>query len=168
MKIDEKIRLLAKECDNELAEIYARIDGIASINTEKVLDAFREEQISERHFYPTTGYGYNDDGRDAADRLFARVFGCEAGFVSHNIISGTHAIAIGLYALLKSGDTLLSVSGTPYDTLQGVIGLNGEENSLISSGIKYKEIAFTKDGRIDINAVLEELKQDSTVKTVYV
>ncbi len=168
MKINEKIRLLAKECDSELAEIYARIDGIASINTEKVLDAFREEQISERHFYPTTGYGYNDDGRDAADRLFARVFGCEAGFVSHNIISGTHAIAIGLYALLKSGDTLLSVSGTPYDTLQGVIGLNGEENSLISSGIKYKEIVFTKDGRIDINAVLEELKADSTVKTVYV
>ncbi len=168
MIISEKIRKLAKECDAELSDIYARIDGIAELNTEKVLDAFHEERISERHFYPTTGYGYNDDGRDAADRLFARCFGCEAGFVSHNIISGTHAIAIGLYALLKSGDTMLSATGTPYDTLQGVIGLNGEENSIISNGVKYKEIPLTSEGRLDIPSVLSSLKADSSIKMVYV
>ncbi len=168
MIISEKIRKLAKECDAELSDIYARIDGIAELNTEKVLDAFHEERISERHFYPTTGYGYNDDGRDAADRLFARCFGCEAGFVSHNIISGTHAIAIGLYALLKSGDTMLSATGTPYDTLQGVIGLNGEENSIISNGVKYKEIPLTSEGRLDIPSVLSSLKADGSIKMVYV
>lgn len=168
MMISEKIRKLAKECDAELSDIYARIDGTAELNTEKVLDAFHEERISERHFYPTTGYGYNDDGRDAADRLFARCFGCEAGFVSHNIISGTHAIAIGLYALLKSGDTMLSATGTPYDTLQGVIGLNGEENSIISNGVKYKEIPLTSEGRLDIPSVLSSLKTDGSIKMVYV
>ena len=168
MIISENIRALARECDSELAGIYARIDDIATYNTEKVLDAFREERISERHFYPTTGYGYNDDGRDAADRLFARCLGCEAGFVSHNIISGTHAIAIGLYALLKPGDTMLSVTGTPYDTLQGVIGINGEEDSVISGGVAYKEIPLTSEGRLDIPAVLAGLENDRSIKMVYV
>ena len=168
MIISENIRALARECDSELAGIYARIDDIATYNTEKVLDAFREEHISERHFYPTTGYGYNDDGRDAADRLFARCLGCEAGFVSHNIISGTHAIAIGLYALLKPGDTMLSVTGTPYDTLQGVIGINGEEDSVISGGVAYKEIPLTSEGRLDIPAVLAGLENDRSIKMVYV
>lgn len=168
MIISEKIKALARECDNELKDIYAHIDNTALHNTEKILDAFREEHISERHFYPTTGYGYNDDGRDAADRLFARCFGCEAGFVSHNIISGTHAIAIGLYALLKNGDTMLSVSGRPYDTLQSVIGLSGEENSIISGGVKYRELSLTSSGRLDIPAVIDALKSDKTISMVYV
>ena len=139
--ISENLRILAKECEKELSDVFEVIDDISRFNTEKVLEAFAEFGLSERHFNPTTGYGYNDDGRDIADKIYARVLGCDEGFVRHFIISGTHAITIGLTSLLRPGDTLYAVSGKPYDTLDNVIGFNGTPGSLKEFGVKYRETA---------------------------
>ena len=131
--ISPKLRNLAAECERELSGVFAQIDEICQYNTEKVLNAFSEIRLSERHFNPSTGYGYNDDGRQAADDIYAKVFGCEAGFVRHNIISGTHAITVGLFGLLRPGDTLYCVTGKPYDTLLGVKVLRGSPALLPTS-----------------------------------
>ncbi|MDD4124707.1 MAG: methionine gamma-lyase family protein [Eubacteriales bacterium] len=166
--ISPELRALARQCEDELKDIFLQTDEISAYNTEKVLSAFSEFQLSERHFNPTTGYGYNDDGRDAADRIFARVFGCEDGFVRHNIISGTHAITIGLFGLLRPGDTLYCVTGTPYDTLLGVIGLKGESGSLCDFGIKYRETALAGGKQLNIDEIIRVLNEDKSVKVVYI
>ena len=119
----EKLLKLAAECEQRLAPIFAEIDAVAFKNTEKVMSVFRENHLSDRHFNSTCGYGYNDDGRDLCDKMFAEAFGAEAGFARSQIISGTHALAIALYGVLRPGDTMLSASGKPYDTLDNVIGL---------------------------------------------
>ncbi len=176
--ISPQLRALAAQCESELKKIYTALDEIAEVNTEKVLSAFAEFRLSERHFNPTTGYGYNDDGRDTADRIFATVFGCEDGFVRHSIISGTHAIAIGLFGLLRPGDTLYAVTGKPYDTLEGVIGANGGYNSvktnvnvsgsLVDFGVKYRETALIDRKYLNISEIVDVLKTDKTVRVVYV
>ena len=99
----DKLLLQAAEAERELAPVFARIDEIAFKNTEKVLSVFRENRLSDRHFNSTCGYGYNDDGRDLCDKMFADAFGCEAGFARSQIISGTHALAIALYGVLRPG-----------------------------------------------------------------
>ncbi len=156
---------LADECESELSSVFAAIDKIAYENTRKVLMAFSKFGLSERHFNATTGYGYNDDGRDIADKIFANVHGCEDGFVRHNIISGTHAIAISLFGLLKHGDTLLAVSGKPYDTLLGVISGKG---SLAENGVNYKEIELIGGRDFDAEKIINELRQDKTIKVVHI
>lgn len=166
--ISDKIRKLTDECESQLSDVFAELDRISQHNTEKVLECFRRERVSERHFNPSTGYGYNDDGRDVADKLFASALGCEAGFVSHNIISGTHAIALGLFALLRPGDKLLSVTGRPYDTLETVIGFGGAEGSLMDIGVLYDSLPLIDGKTIDIPRVVETLKNDSSIKMVYV
>ncbi|MEG1742928.1 MAG: methionine gamma-lyase family protein, partial [Clostridia bacterium] len=166
--ISQKIRTLTLECESELSDVFKALDEISQINTEKVLEAFREQHISDRHFNSTSGYGYDDDGRDAADKLFARVFGCEDGFVTHNIISGTHAISVGLFGLLRPGDTLLSVTGRPYDTLDGVIGFGGVEGSLMDFGVKYDEIPLINNNFLDIEKIKSRLISDKNIKIVYI
>lgn len=155
MIISEKLRALGAEAEHELGGIFADIDRISEINTEKVLDAFREAEISESHFAPSTGYGYGDRGRDAVDAVATRIFGGEAGFMRPSIISGTHALTVGLFALLRPGDVMLSVTGRPYDTLTEVIGIdcpNGD-GSLADFGVKYEEIPLSESGEIDLAAV---------------
>ena len=155
MIISEKLRALGAEAERELGGIFADIDRISEINTEKVLDAFREAEISESHFAPSTGYGYGDRGRDAVDAVATRIFGGEAGFMRPSIISGTHALTVGLFALLRPGDVMLSVTGRPYDTLTEVIGIdcpNGD-GSLADFGVKYEEIPLSESGEIDLAAV---------------
>lgn len=168
--ISERIRALAKECERELTDEFAAYDAISEHNTEKVLAVFRELGLAERHFTPTNGYGYNDDGRDLADAAFAKVFGCESGFVRHSIVSGTHALGIGLFALLRPGDTMYSVAGKPYDTLDGVIGINGahEDGCLAEFGIKYRQEELINGTYLNYDAICSALETDKSIKVVFV
>ncbi len=167
-ELREDIIRLGIETEQELAEIYSRIDKTAFHNQKKVLDAFHHERVSTECFNPTTGYGYDDMGRDVLDRVFARIFEAESAFVRHSILSGTHAITIALFGLLRPGDVMLSVTGTPYDTLKSVIGLAGSEGcgSLKDFGIRYEEIPLTKESKLDHAAIRERLKLGD-VKMVY-
>lgn len=166
--ISENLRLLAKECEKELEGVFASIDEVSRANTEKVLEAFAEFGLSERHFNPTTGYGYNDDGRDIADKIYARVLGCDEGFVRHFIISGTHAITIGLTSLLRPGDTLYAVSGKPYDTLDNVIGFNGTPGSLKEFGVSYRETELIDNKYLNTDEIIRTLKEDKSIKVVHI
>ena len=166
----EKLLNLSAECEKDCREQFEYIDDIAFKNTQKVMKVFAENKLSDRHFAPTSGYGYNDDGRDLCDKLFADAFGAEAGFARHSIINGTHALSIGLYALLRPGDTLLSVAGKPYDTLDEVIGISGKsgDGSLADFGIGYKQIDLDENGYPKLESIKETLLNDKTVKVVFV
>ncbi len=130
-----------------LREQFDKADAISFAVTGRVLDAFREERVSESMFAMTSGYGYGDRGRDALERVWARVFGTEAALVRHTIVSGTHALTIGLFGLLRPGDVLLSLTGKPYDTLDEVIGITGEpgSGSLRDFGVEYRELQLGAD-----------------------
>lgn len=130
-----QINELIKKVEEKLQPSYKRLDDISLSCQEKVLAAFQKNKIALRHFNPTTGYGYDDDGRDALKKVYADVFHTEAACVTQNIVSGTHAIALALLSVLNSGDKVLSVSGMPYDTLQGIIF--GEKFSLKSMGVSF-------------------------------
>ena len=171
MKINENLLALAEKAERELVEsgVFAGIEKTAFDNQMRVMDAFREHQVSESHFCPTTGYGYDDRGRDVLEEMFADVFETEDAIVRHNIISGTQALCIGLFGILRTGDRMLSVTGKPYDTLDEVIGLRGEGmGSLRDFGVKYDEIAMTPDGGIDISAMEEALRNADDIKMVYI
>ena len=165
---DEKLLALADECEKELGGVFAELDRVSYANTQKVMRAFAEEGLSDRHFNPTTGYGHNDDGRDLADRLFARVLGCEAGFVRHSIVSGTHAIGIGLFGLLRPGDTLYAASGRPYDTLESIIGFGNEPGSLADLGVKYRETPLIDNKYLNIPEILKTVREDKSIRVVHI
>ena len=146
--------------EKKLADKFEKIDRISTYNTEKVLRAFWKEQVSEPMLHGTTGYGYDDRGRDALDRVFAEVFGAEDALVRHNFISGTHVIATALYAVLRPGDTLYAVTGDPYDTLLETIGVySTSENpgSLADFGIKYRKTELKKDGTPELDEITKIL-----------
>ena len=166
----EHILKLAQACEKDCKEQFEYIDRIAFINTQKVMKVFADNRLSDRHFVPTSGYGYNDDGRDLCDKMFADAFGAEAGFARHSIINGTQALSIGLYALLRPGDTLLSVVGKPYDTLDGVIGISGKtgDGSLADFGVNYKQIDLDEKGYPDIQRIKNALAEDKSIKVVFV
>lgn len=168
--ISERIRELAKKCEEELAPEFAKYEAVAAANTERVLETFRELQLAERHFNPTTGYGYNDDGREFADAAYAKLFEQESGFVRHSIVSGTHALGIGLFALLRPGDTMLSITGKPYDTLDGVIGIGDakEDGCLAEFGVKYKQIDLVDGKTFDHDKIYTTLRTDKSIKVVYI
>lgn len=170
MKISEKVLDLAREAEAALAERFAEVDRIAYLNTKKVLEAFAEHRVSEAHFAPTTGYGYDDKGRDTLDEIYADVFSAESALVRHNIVNGTQALTIGLFGLLRTGDTMLSVTGKPYDTLEEVIGIAGEagNGSLADFGINYTQVDMSEDGGIDFPAVEAALKADDKIKVVFI
>ena len=173
MIISDKIRALAKKAELDMAPIFADIDEIARVNTEHVLDCFREIRVSESLFAASTGYGYGDLGRDRIDELCAKIFRAEAGFMRPSLLSGTHTITVALFGLLRPGDIMLSVTGTPYDTLLDVIGIGTSpagEGSLIDFGIEFKKIELTKDKNapIDIKAMREALElHREKIKMVY-
>ena len=160
---------LMSEVENELEESFARVDKMAEINQLKVLKAFQDNRISYAHFGETSGYGYDDMGRDALDRVYADAFGAEDAIVRHNIVSGTQAIASCLYGLLRPGDTMLSVVGAPYDTLEEVIGIRGDEDcgSLKDFGVNYKQIDLLESGEVDYNKIMSTLK-DEKIKLVLI
>lgn len=166
-KVSEESRRFVQDCENGLGMQFLRIEEVELHNCDKVLGAMQAERISQRHFAPSTGYGYDDIGRDALGRIFAQVMGGEAALVRPQFASGTHAIATALFGLLMPGDTMLCASGTPYDTLRPALGIEGEEwGSLRRYGVSYREIPL-REGAIDIPAILAYLRSDSSVTLLY-
>ncbi len=157
--ISEELISLANKCEEELKEIYKNIDDICEYNSMKVLSAFNKNNISDIHFFSTTGYGYNDIGRDAIERVYSDIFKCEDSLVRSQIISGTHALTICLFALLRPNDTLLSITGKPYDTLDEVIGIKENKSSLKSYSINYEQIDLINDD-FDYEQIEKRLKQN--------
>lgn len=152
-----------EESERACKDAFAYIDSICQHNQAKVLKAFQDEHIAARHFAATTGYGYDDVGRDALDRVFARIFGCEDALVRGQIASGTHALALALFGLLLPGDEMLSVTGKPYDTLEESIGIRGNAwGSLADYHIDYRQIELDEQGNMDVlaleNAISEKTK----------
>jgi len=166
----EQLEALCAQGEEELTPCFARIARISEINTRKVLTAFKNARISATHFAASDGYGYNDRGRELIDEVYAEVFGTEAAIVRHSIANGTHALTIGLFGLLRPGDTLLSVTGELYDTLKGVTEKKDGEGSLPDFGINYKQIDFAiQNGREEFDyPAIEKALYDGTVKVVYV
>ena len=128
-------------------------------NSMQVLNAFHEENISEIHFNTSTGYGYNDIGRDKIEDVYKRIFKCEDALVRNQFISGSHALTVCLFALLRPNDTLLSITGKPYDTLDEVIGITPNDSSLKSFGVKYEQIDLV-DNNFDFKKIEERLNKD--------
>ncbi|HOQ06768.1 MAG TPA: methionine gamma-lyase family protein [Clostridiales bacterium] len=152
--IDESIIRLTRDVEHEIREIFREIESIREVNQYKVIAAMQEHNLSDSHFGGTTGYGYNDRGREVLDGVYASVFGAEDALVRHQIVSGTQAIAICLYGNLRPGDELLSITGKPYDTLEEVIGIRGEgAGSLKDFGITYRQLDLLDDGGIDIDNI---------------
>ena len=153
------------ECENELKDEFSQIDKLNRFYSKKVIDAFHKYKVSESDLYGTNGYGYNDQGRDKIDNIFAYIFNAEAGLVRNQFISGSHAINVCLNALLRPNDTLLTITGTPYDTLKEVIGIIPNNSSLISYGIKYKEIDLINND-FNYKKIENELKKD--IKVIHI
>ena len=152
---DLLIEELIKKCETKLSPLFSKVDGNALFNQKKVLDAFRKEKIALRHFSGSTGYGYGDDGRDALKRVYADVFHAEAAVVSPNIVSGTHALSLALYALLKPSDNVLFISGEPYDTLRPVV--DGGDYSLTAMGVGVSYIPLLSGAEFDYKKIEEVL-----------
>ena len=152
-----KISQLIKESENQSADIFAKIDATALANQKKVLDAFRTHKVALRHFAPTSGYGYDDVGRDTLNLIYADVLHAEKAVVSPLLTSGTQALTVALFAVLRPGDVLLSVTGEPYDTLHNVISGNGI-GSLKDFGISFSSVEL-RDGVIDCAAMLNAVSQ---------
>lgn len=158
-KISDYTADLARRAEADCKEIFAKIEENCLICSAKVLAAFQDCKVSTADFIEVTGYGFTDSGRDKLEEIYARVFGAEDALVRPQLMSGTHALAVTLGGLLKPGDTLLYVSGTPYDTLQTVIGTaGGSRNSLMAYGVRYEEIDL-KCGKFDIEAIKERLRK---------
>lgn len=145
---------LEKNSKNDLKEIFSSVDEICEYNSKKVLDAFKNNEVTECHFTNTTGYGYNDLGRNIIEKVYSDIFKCEDALVRCQMISGTHAITICLFAMLRPNDTLLSITGKPYDTLDEIIGIKDNNSSLKSFGINYEQIDL-----IDNDFDYEEIKK---------
>ena len=156
--INESLIELSNKCEFELQEIYKKIDDVCMYNSIKVLNAFINNNISETHFTETTGYGYNDIGRDTIEKVYAEIFKSEDALVRSQIISGTHALTVTLFALLRPNDTLLSITGKPYDTLDEVIGIKENNSSLKSFGVKYEEIDLINND-FDFEKIEQRLKR---------
>ena len=149
---DKELENIALEAEEDASEAFDRIDHTARCNSEKVLKAFIDNRVGDMHLKGTTGYGYGDDGRDKLDAVFAQVLGAEDALVRHNFVNGTHAISTALFGVLRPGDLMLSLTGTPYDTLNEVIfGKRG--GSLTEFGVKYDQIDLLPDGRVNFGKI---------------
>ena len=156
--ISERIIELSEKVEKEIKEEFEKIDKIKEKNSLKVLMACQKHNLSDMHFGTTTGYGYGDIGRDTIEKIFAEVLGAEDALVRNQFISGTHALTVALFAMLRPGDTLLSINGKPYDTLDEVIGLVENKSSLISYGVKYEQIDLIGN-EFDTSKIVERAKQ---------
>jgi len=160
MVINEEIRHLGNIVEKEIEPYSSEIDETARFNQEKVLDAFINNRVGENCLYPSTGYGYGDVGRETLDKIYADIFGAEDALVRHNIVNGTHCLAISLFSVLRPGDTLLAATGKPYDTLEEVIGISGNSGgSLKDFGVSYKQVDLI-DGNIDFDGITKALTSD--------
>ena len=156
--IDEKLEELTEKVEKDLKEEFYKVDRICEKNSLKVLRAFQKYRVSEVHFNQSTGYGYGDVGRETIESIFAEVLGAEDALVRAQFISGTHALTVTLFGLLRPGDTMLSITGKPYDTLDTVIGLKENPSSLIAHGVKYEQIDL-ENNEFDEEKIINRVKQ---------
>ncbi len=164
-EIDEKIINLAKQAEIELKDVFENFDNVCMQNSAKILKGFQQHNLSLPDFNEVNGYGYYDAGRDKLEAVFAQIFGAEDALVRPQIMCGTHAIALTFFGLLKHGDTLVSLTGEPYDSLKSIVGICGDsQNSLLAHGIKYEQIELV-DNDFDIPKITQRLQQ-SKVKMV--
>lgn len=170
MQFSEKITELAARAEAALATRFAEIDRVAFENTQRVMDSFRSHRVSDSMFQSSSGYGNDDRGREVLDEIWADVMGAEAAFVRQNIVSGTHALTIGLFGLLRPGDLLYSVAGKPYDTLEEVIGISGTpgDGSLRDFGVGYLQTDLNADGTFRTEEILANLNSHPNVKVVFI
>jgi cystathionine beta-lyase family protein involved in aluminum resistance len=154
------------ECEEQAQPYFARYGEIAQINQFKVIEALKKNRVSSRHFYPSTGYGYGDEGREKLCQVFADVFGANRAIVSPLLMSGTHAISIVLFGLLRPNDAVLSLTGNPYDTLRATIC--GTSNSLDAFDISFYTVPLCSDEKIDLAAARQKLLQHPNIKMVYI
>ena len=162
--MDEKIIKLVNDSEKELDKEFKKIDEICEYNSLKVLNAFWNNKLSEAHFSQTTGYGYDDIGRDVIEKIYAEIFGAEDALVRSQFISGSHALTVALFAYLRPGDTMLSISGLPYDTLHEVIGIVPNDSSLKSFGVNYEQIDLINND-FDYEKIEERLNK-SKIKLI--
>ncbi len=168
LQLSERVLALAREAQSGLRAQFDAIDEIAEYNSRKVLAAFQNHRVAEACFAGTTGYGYDDLGRDTLDRVYADLFGTEDALVRIQFVNGTHAIASCLYGVLEPGDVLLSAVGAPYDTIHGVIGISGDYPlSLKRYGVEYREVPISRENTPD-HARLAEMAADARVKAVLI
>lgn len=168
--INDSVLKLYEQAMEDIKEQFKIYDDIREYNQLKVLHALQEERISESHFTNSSGYGYGDIGRDSLDKVYARIFNCESAIVRPHFVNGTHALGCALFGNLRPGDTMLSVCGTPYDTLHNVIGISDNENigSLKDYGVKYKQVDLTEEGKLNFVSIKNELEKDSSIKLVHI
>ncbi len=161
---DRRLDAFLDAAEKDCLPVFAALEKTEEINTRRVLDQFRLHQVAPRHFSPTNGYGYDDVGRDTLEKIFAGLFGTEAAIVRPQIVSGTAALSLCLFGLLRPGDHLLSAAGAPYDTLQTVIGLTGSGvGSLKEMKVRYTQTDLTAEGRLDLAAIAAALCPDTRV-----
>ena len=154
----EELYTLAAQVEERLQPVFRGFERTAEKNTKRVLDAFRTHRVSEPCFAGTTGYGYDDLGRETLEKVYADVFGAEAALVRTTFVNGTHAIACALYGALQPGDTILAVTGAPYDTLHTAITGSGR-GSLASLGIRYEQLELASDGGPDYAAITQRVSE---------
>jgi cystathionine beta-lyase family protein involved in aluminum resistance len=162
LKNGEKLQPIVKEVEKQIAEVHKEIDERIETNQFRVLQSYQKHKVSDSHFIPTTGYGYDDNGRDTLELIYADVFGGESGLVRTQIISGTHAISIALFGVLRPGDELLYITGKPYDTLEEIVGIRGNGvGSLKEFGISYDSVSLKDDGKMDWIEVSKKINSNT-------
>lgn len=165
--IDDKLIKLSEKAENLAKPYFKAVEEIQRYNQQKMQAAFMNAGVSESHFVGSTGYGYDDAGRDALDKVFAYALGAEDALVRHNFVSGTHTLTVALFGVLRPGDKMLCVTGTPYDTILGVIGLTGSGmGSLKEWGVSYDQVDLLEDGSVDLKGIEE--KADDSYKMIYI
>ena len=158
----EKLQPIVTAVETQISSVLQQIDKRIDENQFRVLSSFQHHQVSDSHFIPTTGYGYDDIGRDTLEKIYADVFGGESALVRPQIVSGTHAISIALFGVLRPGDELLYITGKPYDTLEEIVGISGNGvGSLREFGITYNSVELTADGKVDYQAVASAIKPNT-------
>ena len=158
-KIDERLQNCSQKALAKASESFLRIDDITEYNQQKVLAAFVKNGVAESHFAASTGYGYNDRGRDTLEQVFADCMGAEASIFRHSFASGTHTLNVMLFGVLRPGDTMLCLTGRPYDTLIGVLGIDGHvDGSLKDFGVNFEQVDLKLDGTPDKDAIEEKIK----------
>ncbi|SHI94245.1 methionine gamma-lyase family protein [Lutispora thermophila] len=162
LELDNKIIDLAEKCEKEVKHQFSIIEEIREYNQYKVLKSMQKNKLSDMHFNYSTGYGYGDIGRDTLDKVYSDVFNCEDALVRPNIVSGTHALSLCLFGILRPGDEMLAITGKPYDTLDNIIGINcNYQGSLKDYNIKYKQVDLLDDGRFNFDEIRKSINKNT-------
>lgn len=169
-EVDPRLQAISDRAEAKAEQAFASINAITEFNQQKVLSAYIRHQVSETHFVPTTGYGYGDRGRDALDEILADIMGAEDALIRHSIVSGTHAITIALFGILRPGDTLLAATGAPYDTLEKVIGHTmPSAGSLAEYGVSYEQVDLLEDTETpDLLGIQAALENNPAIRMVHI